>query len=81
LGLCRGGGGGEKGDFLGNGAPQVVERFAEIARVVVGFVGILRPGDVYLVEEEGGRLGSSYVTWSNVVCTFLRASTRFSSSM
>ena len=54
LGLCTGGGGegglsfgrgggvGEEGDFVGYGAAEVVEGFADVGRVVVGFIGVLR---------------------------------------
>jgi hypothetical protein len=37
-------GGGEEVDFLGNGATQVVEGFAKVGWVVVGFVGVLGAG-------------------------------------
>lgn len=43
-----GGGGGEEVDFLGDGAAEVVEGFADVGRVVVGFVGVLGA-----VREEG----------------------------
>ena len=40
----RGGRGvGEKVDLFGNGAAKVVERFANVGRVIVGFVRVLGP--------------------------------------
>ena len=41
LGFGRGGGGGEERDFFGDGAAHVCDGFAEVGRVVVGFVGVL----------------------------------------
>lgn len=41
-GLSRGGRGGKKVDFVGNGAAKISEGFADIWRVVVGFIGVLR---------------------------------------
>lgn len=40
-GLRRGGRGGKKVDFVGNGAAKVSEGFTDIWRVVVGFIGVL----------------------------------------
>lgn len=39
-----GAGGGEKVDFIADGAAEVDEGFANIGRVVVGFIGVLRAG-------------------------------------
>lgn len=40
-GLSRGGCVGKKVDFVGNGAAKISEGFADIGRVVVGFIGVL----------------------------------------
>ncbi len=32
---------GEEVDFVGDGAAKVIERFANIGRVIVGFIGVL----------------------------------------
>lgn len=40
-GLSRGGRGGKEVDFVGNGAAKISEGFADIWRVVVGFIGVL----------------------------------------
>ena len=45
LGLCGGCGARQEVDLLGDGAAEIVERLAEVRRVVVGFVGVLR-GDL-----------------------------------
>jgi hypothetical protein len=45
LGLCRRCGARQEVDLLGDSAAEVVERLAEVRRVVVGFVGVLR-GDL-----------------------------------
>ncbi len=50
-----GGGGGEEVDFLGDGAAEVVEGFADVGRVVVGFVGVLGAGGEESVEIGGVR--------------------------
>ena len=42
LGLCGRCGARQEVDLLGDGAAEVVERLAEVRRVVVGFVGVLR---------------------------------------
>lgn len=54
LGLCAGGSGesclgfagrlrmGEEADFVRNGAPKVVEGFADVGGVVIGLVRVLR---------------------------------------
>lgn len=44
LGFARRGGVGEEVDFVGDGAAKVVEGLADVGRVVIGFVGILRSG-------------------------------------
>ena len=46
LGFGGGGGVGEEVDFVGDGAAEVVEGFADIGGVVVGFVCVLRSGSV-----------------------------------
>lgn len=40
-GLSRGGCCGKKVDFVGNGAAKISEGFANVGRVVVGFIGVL----------------------------------------
>lgn len=40
-GLSRGGCGGKKVDFVRNGAAKISEGFADVGRVVVGFIGVL----------------------------------------
>ena len=42
LGFARGFGVGEEVDFISDGASEVVEGLADVGRVVVGFVGVLR---------------------------------------
>lgn len=44
LGFGRGGGGREEVYFLRDGATKVVEGLADVGRVVVGLVGVLRAG-------------------------------------
>ena len=46
LGLCGGGGLGEKLNLLVDGASQVIEGFANIGGIIVGFVGVLGAGVV-----------------------------------
>lgn len=40
-GLSRGGCGGKKVDFVGNGTAKISEGFTDVGRVVVGFIGVL----------------------------------------
>ena len=44
LGFGGRGGGGQEVDFIGDGAAEVVEGFADVGRVVVGFVRVLGAG-------------------------------------
>ncbi len=41
LSFSRRGSMGEEVDFVGDGAAKVIERFANIGRVIVGFIGVL----------------------------------------
>lgn len=41
LGFCRGGGGGEEGDFLRDGAAEVLEGLLDVRGVVVSFGGVV----------------------------------------
>lgn len=41
MGFARGGGVGEKVDFVGDSAAEVVEGLADVRGVVVGFIGVL----------------------------------------
>ena len=41
-GFAGGRGAGQEVDLLGDGAAKVVERFADVGRIVVGFVPVLR---------------------------------------
>lgn len=41
LGFCGGSDMGEEVDFVGDGTAEIVERFADVGRIVVGFVCIL----------------------------------------
>ena len=52
LNVCWGRGIREKMDFLGNGATQIIERLADIGRVVVSFVRVLGP-DVFVIKTSG----------------------------
>lgn len=51
LGLCGGGRVGEELDLLTDRAAQVVEGLADVGRVVVGFVGILRAGTKLAIKQ------------------------------
>ena len=53
-GLSFGGGGGvgEEVDLVGDGAGEVREGFADVGRVVIGFVGVLGAG-----EDRSFRIG------------------------
>lgn len=44
LGLCGGGGLRKELDFFIDGATQVVERLADVGRIIVGFIGVLGSG-------------------------------------
>lgn len=35
---------GEEVDLFGDGTTEIIERFADVGRVVVSFTGVLRPG-------------------------------------
>ena len=60
----RGGSMGEEIDFVGDSATKVVEGFANIRRVIVGFVGVLGAGPG-LVENFSHKQVSetTHVTW------------------
>lgn len=71
-------------DLFRYSTAEVVEGFANIGRVVVCLVGVLRAegkGCQSELFEQHEDSGCAYVTWSIVLCTFFRASTRFSSSI
>lgn len=42
LGFGRGGGMRKEIDFLADGTTKIVEGFANVGRVIIGFVGVLR---------------------------------------
>ena len=44
LDFCWGSSVGEELDFIGNGATEVIERFADIGRVVISFIRVLGTG-------------------------------------
>lgn len=68
LGLCAGGSGqsclgfagrfgmGEEADFIGDGASKVVEGLADVRRVVIGFVRVLRASKMS-VRSQGESVG------------------------
>ena len=54
---------GEEIDFVGDSATKVIERFANVGRVVVGFVGVLGARTGLMENLNHGRVSRTpYVT-------------------
>ena len=51
-------------DFLADGASEVIERFTDVWRIVVGFVGVLRADDYQggVVRDKNDGVFVTYVT-------------------